>query len=160
MALMSVGHPSPDIIEFVFSSFFALGFRWIKRNPSNLLRFVLFPFGGLHVDRWPRLLLWCVRFGGIAGFFVFCLSALHSLYPLSGNAKGSEAALYVKLILALGISIFALRGSREEIPEPASSTTRPHPLVEFSGKFAVGTADEGSNARGTPSAGATPKPTL
>lgn len=160
MAFMSAGQPSPDIVEFGFSALFSLGFRWIKRNPSNLLRFVLFPFGGLQVDRWPRFLLWCVRFGGIAGFFFFCLSALHSLYPLNAKDSGSEGALYVKLILALGISIFALRGAGEEIPEPASSAARSHPLVISSGNVSGANAAGSSSTQSTPSASAAPQPTL
>jgi hypothetical protein len=125
---MAVSQPSMDFAGFLLSLLFALGCRWVKRNPSDFLRFTLFPFGGLNVDRWPRFMLLAVRLGGIAGFFAFVLSGLNSLYPTSPKDE-SSVALYAKFLISLAVAFFALRGSAEEIPERVSSK-KAHPFMD------------------------------
>jgi hypothetical protein len=76
---------TPDAIssaeEFVFSTAFAVSCRWIKRNPSDFLRFAFFPFGGFNVERWPRALLFIVRWCAIAGFVLSVVGAINGLIP-------------------------------------------------------------------------------
>jgi hypothetical protein len=111
--------------EFLLPLLFALACRWIKRNPSNFLRFALFPFGGTNVERWPRLMLLLVRGAAILGFLVFVLTALNAVSPISREDLPTGAD-YLKFAIAVVISFLALRGSAELLPERANPEKQPH----------------------------------
>lgn len=124
--------------ELLLPLLFALACRWIKRNPSNFLRFALFPFGGANVERWPRLMLLLVRGAAILGFLVFVLSALNAVSPISREDLPTGAD-YLKFAIAVVISFLALRGSAEVLPERVNPTKQPHAL-ELRGGTGQGTA--------------------
>lgn len=121
----------PAIVELALACAFATGCRWIKRNPSSFLRYALFPFGGIQVERWPRILLWIVRAGAILGFFFFVLNFLDMLLPIRPGAT-SPALLYGRYGAAMVISFLALRGTTEPGSEREPSSKRPHPLAPAS----------------------------
>ncbi len=104
--------------EFMFALLLVLACRWIKRNPSNFLRFALFPFGGIKIERWPRFMLTIVRGGAILGFLAFLLTAMNAVSPLSRDdlPSGSD---YIKFGAAVAISFLALRGSAEPLADRA-----------------------------------------
>lgn len=108
--------------EFVFALLFLLACRWIKRNPSNFLRFTLFPFGGIKVARWPRFMLAVVRGGAILGFLGFLLMALNAVSPFGRDdlPSGSD---YIKFGVAIVISFLALHGSAEPLRDQRIVTT-------------------------------------
>lgn len=98
--------------EFILALVFVPACRWIKRNPSNFLRFALFPFGGINVARWPRFLLAMVRAAAILGFIAFLLAALNAVSPFGRDdlPSGSD---YIKFGIAIITSFLALRSSAE-----------------------------------------------
>jgi hypothetical protein len=109
---------------------FVIASRWIKRNPSSFLRYVLFPFGGLNVERWPRFMLVLVRVCAVFGFFTFLLTFIDLLAPETA-AHPTPAVLYSKFAACILISFFALRGTAEpvesyETPKFATPSTKPH----------------------------------
>ena len=110
--------------EFFLSLLFALACLWMRRNPSNFLRFVLSPFGGLHVERWPRFILLLTRGVAIPGFVVFLLAVVNSVSPLSRDDLPTGAD-YLKLGIVVVISFLALRGASEEFLDRAGSP-QPH----------------------------------
>lgn len=119
---------SSTAAEFIFGLLFVLACRWIKRNPSNFLRFALFPFGGISVERWPRFMLAMVRAAAILGFIAFLLTALNGLSPFGRDdlPSGSD---YIKFGIAIVITFLALRGSAEPLPERVRSVRQPHALA-------------------------------
>jgi hypothetical protein len=119
--------PAPPIaVDLLLSAIFLLAFRWIKCNPSSFLRYILFPFGGLNVERWPRILLVMARSAAIFGFFAFLLTILSLLAPES-FAHPTPGVLYTKFAVAILVSFFVLRGSAE--PGESGETVEPRPLV-------------------------------
>jgi hypothetical protein len=121
-----MGEEPPIAVSLFLSAMFLLASRWIKRNPSSFLRYILFPFGGLNVERWPRIMLMMVRGGAILGFFSFSLAFMSLLAPES-FAHPTPAALYTKFAVAIVVSFFALRGSAE--PGESGETDEPRPLA-------------------------------
>lgn len=101
-------------VELFLMAMFAVASRWAKRNPSNFLRFTLFPFGGLNVERWPRFMLVAVKVFSSAAFFAFLLGFIGLLAPET-RAHPTPAALYTKFAVAILASVFALRGTGEQI---------------------------------------------
>jgi hypothetical protein len=102
----------PIAVDLLLSVVFLFACRWTKRNPSSFLRYILFPFGGLNVERWPRILLMMVRGAAIFGFFAFLLTIMSLLAPES-FAHPTPGVLYTKFAVAILVSFFALRGSAE-----------------------------------------------
>lgn len=116
----------PIAVSLFLSAIFLLACRWIKRNPSSFLRYILFPFGGLNVERWPRIMLMIVRGGAILGFFSFSLAFMSLLAPES-FAHPTPGVLYTKFAVAILVSFFALRGSGE--PGESGETVEARPLA-------------------------------
>jgi hypothetical protein len=116
----------PIAVSLFLSAIFLLACRWIKRNPSSFLRYALFPFGGLKVERWPRIMLMMVRSGAILGFFSFSLAFMSLLAPES-FAHPTPGVLYTKFAVAILVSFFALRGSAE--PDESDEAVEPRPLA-------------------------------
>jgi uncharacterized membrane protein len=116
----------PIAVSLFLSAIFLLACRWIKRNPSSFLRYALFPFGGLKVERWPRIMLMMVRGGAILGFFSFSLAFMSLLAPES-FAHPTPGVLYTKFAVAILVSFFALRGSAE--PGESGEAAEPRPLA-------------------------------
>jgi len=122
-----VNSPAPSIaVDPLLSVMFLLAFRWIKRKPSSFLRYALFPFGGLNVERWPRILLMMVRGAAIFGFFAFLLATMSLLAPES-FAHPTPGVLYTKFAVAILVSFFALRGSAEA--GESGEAVEPRPLA-------------------------------
>ncbi len=48
---MSHSAPPSIALDLFLTAVFVIACRWIKRNPSSFLRYILFPFGGLNVER-------------------------------------------------------------------------------------------------------------
>jgi hypothetical protein len=121
---------TPSIaVDLFLTVEFAIACRWTKRNPSSFLRYVLFPFGGLNVERWLRFMLVIVRIFAVFGFFAFILTFIDLLAPES-VAHPTPAALYSKFALCILISFFALRGTAEpvesyETPQFRTTPTKP-----------------------------------
>lgn len=114
----------PIAVDLALSVLFLLANRWIKRNPSSFLRYVLFPFGGLNVERWPRILLGIVRVCAIFGFFAFLLTSINLVAPES-LAHPTPVVLYTKFAVCIFISFFALRGTGEGVDPDESAEARP-----------------------------------
>ena len=57
------------VVDLFLTVVFVFVCRSVKRNPSSFLRYILFPFGGLNVERWPRFMLVIVRVCAALGFF-------------------------------------------------------------------------------------------
>jgi hypothetical protein len=121
---------TPSIaVDLFLSVVFVIASRWIKRKPSSFLRYALFPFGGLHVERWPRFMLVLVRVCAVFGFFTFLLLFIDLLAPET-VAHPTPAVLYSKFAACLLISFFALRGTAEpvesyETPKFDTPSTKP-----------------------------------
>ena len=83
--------PPPSIaVDLFLTVVFVIACRWIKRNPSSFLRYILFPFGGLNVERWPGLMLAIVRVSAVLGFFPpHILWTAGSGKPWASHARGS-----------------------------------------------------------------------
>lgn len=113
----------PIAVDLVLSVAFLFATRWIKRNPSSFLRYVLFPFGGLNVERWPRFLLAIVRAGAVFGFFAFLLGSVNLL--AESLAHPTPAVLYTKFGVCILISFFALRGTAEHMESDGAPEARP-----------------------------------
>jgi hypothetical protein len=95
---------TPSIaVDLLLTVVFVLVCRWVKRNPSSFLRYILFPFGGLNVERWPRLMLVFVRVCVAFGFFCFLLTFIDLFAPES-VAHPTPAVLYSKFAACLLIS--------------------------------------------------------
>jgi hypothetical protein len=116
----------PIAVNLFLTAVFLLACRWIKRNPSSFLRYALFPFGGLYVERWPRILLVMVRGTAILGFFAFFLAFMSLLAPES-LAHPTLAVLYTKFAVVILVSFFALRGSAE--PGESGDAAEPRALA-------------------------------
>jgi hypothetical protein len=116
----------PVAVSLFLSAMFLLACRWIKRNPSSFLRYALFPFGGLNVERWPRIMLVMARGAAIFGFLVFLLGILSLLAPET-FAHPTPAVLYAKFAVAILVSFFVLRGSAE--PGESGEATEARPLA-------------------------------
>jgi predicted Co/Zn/Cd cation transporter (cation efflux family) len=90
-------------VNLLLTAVFVVVCRWAKRNPSSFLRYTLFPFGGLNVERWPRFMLVAVKVFAAAAFFAFLLGFMNLLAPGS-LAHPTPAALYTKFAVAVLIS--------------------------------------------------------
>jgi hypothetical protein len=123
---VQVDHNSapPIAVDLFLSVTFLFANRWIKRNPSSFLRYLLFPFGGLNVERWPRILLTIVRVCAVLGFFAFLLAFVDLLAPES-VAHPTSAVLYTKFAACIVISFFALRGTAEQVDFDETPEARP-----------------------------------
>ena len=107
--------PTPSIaVDLLLTAIFVFVCRWIKRNPSSFLRYTLFPFGGLNVERWPRFMLVIVRACAVLAFFFLVLTFLGLLAPES-VAHPTPVALYSRFAISIVISFFALRGTAEPV---------------------------------------------
>jgi hypothetical protein len=104
----------PILVNLVLTAVFAVASRWIKRNPSSFLKYALFPFGGLKVERWPRFMLVIVRVCAGFSFFFFLLAFIGLLAPGS-VAHPTPAVLYSKFAFCIVASFFALRGTAEPV---------------------------------------------
>ena len=93
---MSHNAPPSIAVDLFLTVVFVIACRWIKRNPSSFLRYILFPLGGLNVERWPGLMLAIVRVCAVLGFFSFLLTFLGLLAPES-LAHPTPAVLYSKI---------------------------------------------------------------
>jgi hypothetical protein len=124
---VSYSAPPSIAVDLFLSAMFLFAFRWMKRNPSSFLRYMLFPFGGLLVERWPRILLVMVRGAAILMFFAFSLAFMSLLAPGS-FAHPTPAVLYTKFAVAILVSFFALRGSAE--PDESSDSSKSRPLAD------------------------------
>ena len=128
-------NPAPPIaVDLFLSAVFVFACRWIKRNPSSFLRYILFPFGGLNVERWPRFLLAIVRVCAVFGFFTFLLTFVDLLAPESA-ANPTPAVLYTKFAACILVSFFALWGTAEngkpdEAPEARPLASLPSPALK------------------------------
>jgi hypothetical protein len=116
-------------VDLLLTAVFVLVCRWVKRNPSNFLRFALFPFGGLNVERWPRFMLVFVKVCAAAGFFVLLLT-FADLLALESPAHPATAILCAKYAVAILISLFALKGTAEpmesyETPKFGTPSNKP-----------------------------------
>ena len=111
-------------VNLFLTAAFAVACRWIKRNPSSFLRFALFPFGGLNVERWPRFLLAIVRGGAILGFFAFSITFVDLLVPQS-TSSSTPAVLCSKFAVCILVAYFALRGSGEPVGSSEAPAPRP-----------------------------------
>jgi hypothetical protein len=122
--------PAPPIaVDLFLTGLFILVCRWIKRNPSSFLRYVLFPFGGLNVERWPRAMREIMRVSAALGFFALLLTFVDLLFPAS-IANPTRALLYSKYAVCLVISFLALWGTAEpmeafEIPQFGTPSGQP-----------------------------------
>jgi len=121
--------PSSIAVDLFLTVVFVIACRWIKRNPSSFLRYILFPFGGLNVERWPGLMLAIVRVCAVLGFFSFLLTFFGLLAPES-LAHPTPAVLYSKFTACILISFFALKGTAEpaesyETPKFGTPSTKP-----------------------------------
>lgn len=125
---MSYSAPPSIAVDLFLSAMFLFAFRWIKRNPSSFLRYMLFPFGGLHVERWPRILLVMVRGAAILGFFSFFLAFMSLLAPGS-FAHPTPGVLYTKFAVAILVAFLALRGSAK--PGESGDAAEPRPLAAY-----------------------------
>jgi len=101
----------------------------VKRNPSSFLRYALFPFGGLNVERWPRFMPVIVKVCAAAGFFALLLTFVDLLAPES-FAHPTPVVLYSKFAVGILISFFALRGTAEpmesyETPKFGTPSAKP-----------------------------------
>jgi hypothetical protein len=112
------------VVDLFLSAVFLFANRWIKRNPSSFLRYALFPFGGLNVECWPRILLAIVRVCAVFGFFTFLLTFVNLLAPES-LAHPTPAVLYTKFAACILISFFALRGTAEQGESDGAPEARP-----------------------------------
>jgi hypothetical protein len=113
---VSQSQTPPAVVNCFLTGVFVVACRWIKRNPSSFLRYALFPFGGLNVERWPRFMLVIVRICAALGFFFFLLYFVDLLIP--GTVENpSPAVLYSKFAFCLVISFLALRGTSEPVEE-------------------------------------------
>lgn len=126
----------PIAVDLALSVAFLVASRWIKRHPSSFLRYLLFPFGGLNVERWPRILLAIVRVCAVLGFFAFLLTIVNLLAPES-LAHPTPAVLYTKFAVCLLISFFVLRGTAEQMdfderPEARPLASSPPPGMKSS----------------------------
>lgn len=121
---MAYDSAPPIAVDLTLSVGFLFASRWIKRNPSNFLRYILFPFGGLNVERWPRVLLAIVRVCAILAFFAFLLTIVNLLAPES-LAHPTPLVLYTKFAVCMLISFFALRGITEHAESDATPEARP-----------------------------------
>jgi|SRR6267143_2014235 len=90
-------------MDLFLTAVFVIVCRWIKRNPSSFLRYILFPFGGLNVERWPRFMLAIVRLCAVLEFFSFLLT-FFGLLALESLAHPTPAVLYSKFALCILIS--------------------------------------------------------
>jgi hypothetical protein len=105
--------PAPPIaVDLFLTAVFAVVCRWIKRNPSSFLRYALFPFGGLNVERWPRVMREIVRVCAALGFLALLLTFADLLFPAS-LSNPTPAILYSKYAVCIVISIAALWGTAE-----------------------------------------------
>ena len=109
---MNHSETPPIIVSFFLTGVFAMTCRWIKRNPSSFLRYALFPFGGLNVERWPKFMLVMVRICASLAFFFLFLAFVDLLAP-GTVGQPSPAVLYSKFAFCIVVSIFALRGTGE-----------------------------------------------
>jgi len=106
----------PIVVNLFLTIVFVIACRWIKRNPSGFLRYALFPFGGLNVERWPRFMLVMVRVCAGFGFFFFFLAFVDLLAP--GTVEHpAPVVLYSKFAFCIVVSFFALRGTGEPVEE-------------------------------------------
>jgi len=106
---------APSIaVDLLLTAVFAVVCRWVKRNPSSFLRYTLFPFGGLNVERWPRFMLVLLRVCAVFGFFAFLLTFIDLLVPES-VAHPAPTVLYAKFAACILITFFALRGTAEPV---------------------------------------------
>jgi hypothetical protein len=121
------GTPPTVATEFLLMAVFAVVCRWAKRNPSNFLRFILFPFGGISVERWPQFMLVMVRMGAIFSFFCFFGTMLSFLFP-TNLQNPAPPVLYTKIAVNLLVTFFVMRGSAEPPVESTRSANKPHPL--------------------------------
>lgn len=117
-------NPAPaEASQFLLGGVFALACRWAKRNPSEFLRYCLFPVGGIHVERWPQLILRTVRVCGILGFFIFFSLMFDAAFPGSVQSP-TPAVLYSKFALKVLVTLFATWGSSEEKYERSPSVAK------------------------------------
>jgi hypothetical protein len=119
----------PIIVTFFLTGVFAMACRWIKRNPSSFLRYALFPFGGLNVERWPKFMLVMVRICASLGFFFFFLAFVDLLAP-GTVGQPSPAVLYSKFAFCIVVSFFALRGTGEPVEEYETPKFGPLPAKQ------------------------------
>jgi hypothetical protein len=106
----------PILVNLVLTAVFVVASRWIKRNPSSFLKYALFPFGGLKVERWPRFMLVIVRVCAAFSFFFFLLAFIGLLAPGSVT-NPTPAVLYSKFAFCIVASFFALRGTAEPVAD-------------------------------------------